>query len=788
MDKVLTDIDAALDFLRHGAPDEALARLHALPQSTGDATLSAAFGMVHLAAEQYEDALVALRRAVSLGDTTPATLLNLALSEDHAGDPTRARQLIRAVADNCPQWDEPLLREAEILRRAGDILAAISTYDAALDRNPRRPESLIALAVLLLGRGEAERAQMLMLRCSSVTPHNVQVWDTLGIALMMTGDAAAAETAFGRAQHLAPTNPAIALRLVDATLAANTAPGELARLETACAATPRNAVLLLARGVLLDRLGRRDDAIDILDAAVTLSPDMPEIASAFAESLVRANRITQAIPALARALVLSPDDLGLRNNHAAALVRVQRHQQGREELEALIAEHGEQPGFVCNLTNALVSLGLQPEGIALARRALATAPDSSIAWRGLGNALPYCHDVDAANLLQVNRRIAATLPPQAKAPLNNNADPTRRLRIGLLSPSLKTHPVGWLTIAAFETLDPSAFEIVCLGPDHPGDAIARRFRAAASQWIVLDRYADASMADRIRELEIDLLIDLSGYGDQGLMTLCAARVAPVQVKWVGSQSHSTGLPEMDWFITDKIETPTYLAPFYSERLLTLPDGYVCYSPPAYAPDVGPLPAAKNDFITFGCFNNLAKVTEQVIAAWSQVLLRVSNARFILKCHQMAEPKTRDRIAALFASHGVAPDRVTFRANVPHRTLLSEYNDIDIVLDPFPYSGGLTTCEALWMGVPTVTLAGDIFAARHAASHLTNAGLPDWVADNLPSYLDLAVRHASNIPALGRLRAGLREQVRRSPLCDAPRFGKNLGTALRHAWTEWCATQ
>jgi predicted O-linked N-acetylglucosamine transferase (SPINDLY family) len=351
---------------------------------------------------------------------------------------------------------------------------------------------------------------------------------------------------------------------------------------------------------------------------------------------------------------------------------------------------------------------------------------------------------------------------------------------------LRVHPVGWFTVSALENLDPRSFELICLGRRHPGDPLARRFSAIAADWVTMDKSDLNAAVDHIRGLGLDIVIDLGGYGDQGMMPLCASRLAQLQVKWVGSQNHSTGLAEMDGFITDRWETPPELASLYTERMLVLPDGYVCYSPPTYAPDVGPLPALRNGAITFGCFNNMAKVTNAVIAAWSAVLARVPDSRLMLKCHQMADPATRDRVCDGFAARGVDPVRILPRASSPHRVLLAEYNEVDIVLDPFPYNGGLTTCEALWMGVPTVTMPGQTFASRHSTSHLCNVGLTDWIADGLAAYVDLAVRKSANLDALATLRAGLRARVARSPLCDGARFGRHLGAALRSAWAEKCA--
>ncbi len=780
----------ALSLLRGGDPVAALSRLARAPGGGEDPHWCVAAGMAHLAAGDAGGAVRVLRAAVALGATAPVTLLNLALAEQQAGDPARAAMLLRELGRRLPRWDEPPLRLAEAARRQGDGAAAERLYASVLEINPTRPEALTGLAALQLARGEAISAQLLMLRCCGVAPRRAEAWDLLGMAMMLSGDHAAAESAFAKAQLLAPADVAIALRRVDSALAAGAAAAELARLE---AADPLDAVLLTARAALLDRLGQAEEAIELLELAVLLAPDLAAAARARAQLLVRANRIVPAIPALERAIALAPDDLDLRNNHAAALIRLQRHRQGGDILAALIAEHGEHPGLLCNLTNAQVSLGLHAEARATAERAIAQDPASGLAWRTLYNALPYCDDSTGATLLHAGRCIGGTFARGAPPGVANARDPHRPLRIGLLSASLKTHPVGWLTIAGFEQLDPAAFELVCLGPEHEADPISRRFRARAAAWHPVHRHAgDDAAARAIRALGLDIVIDLGGYGDQGMLPLCAQRLAPVQVKWVGSQSHSTGLAEIDWFVSDRWETPPGFEPFYSERLLRLPDGYVCYSPPAYAPDVAPLPGQGQGQgqgqgrVTFGCFNNLAKVTEQVIALWAAVLRQVPGSRLVLKCHQMAEASTRARLLGAFAAHGIDADRIELRANSPHRDLLAQYNDIDIVLDPFPYSGGLTTCEALWMGVPTVTLPGESFASRHAASHLCNVGLDGWVAADKAAYQAIAIGWASDIAALARLRAGLRARVKASPLCDAPRFGRGLAAALRHAWAGHCA--
>jgi predicted O-linked N-acetylglucosamine transferase (SPINDLY family) len=774
-------IEAALELLQSGDPAGALARLAA----TDEPAQHGIRGMLLLANARPAEALTALRLATALGDATPVTMLNLALAEQHAGDPDRADCLMRELQQRMPYWDEPSLRLAESLRAAQQYPAAELAYARVLEINPRREEALVALAGLLLARGDPAEARTLLLRCCGIAPGRAEAWDTLGLALQRTGDAALAGSAYAEAQRLSPRTLEYALHRVAAAVTPEEQDAVLAALDVASQDDPLNPALHTARGVLLERLGDRAAAIDALEAATALAPEAKLPGAILAGVLARSFRLREAEIALRRAIALDPDNPQLVNDHAAVLMRMHRHAEARVALLALIEAHGEQANVLCNLANATTCVGLQEAAVALARRAIALAPDAVLPWRTLGNTLPYRDGVTGAELLAALQACSDRLPREPPPPLSNTHDPDRPLVVGLLSGTLKTHPVGWLTIAGFETLEPSEFAILCLAQNATQDPIARRFRAIAREWHDVDSLSDTALAAKARSLGVDILIDLGGYGDAARLPACAHRLAPVQIKWVGMQTHSTGLKEMDWIITDRWETPPELEHVYSERMLHLPDGYVCYSPPPYAPDVVALPALANGYVTFGCFNNLAKVTPRVIATWCGILHRVPNARLVLKTHQFSDAATAERIRAEFVAHGIAAERIDLRGVSPHRAFLGEYNHIDIVLDPFPYSGGLTTCEALWMGVPTITVPGEIFASRHSMSHMSNAGLADWVAADLAAYAELAVARANDVPSLAALRAGLRARVKASPLCDAPRFGRNLGVALRYAWRAWC---
>jgi protein O-GlcNAc transferase len=755
----------------------------------GSGEPQAANGMALLALDKFEEALVELRLAVALGDGRPATLLNLAIAEDRVGDRDRARRLMQKVAVRLPGWDEPILRLAESLRAGDEMAAAEEAYRHVLKLNPNRPKALIALGGLLLARGGAAEACDLLRHCCEIAPHQAEAWDTLGLALRATGALHLALAAFIMAQRLEPSVLRSVLNGVETAVEAGAPEAELVRLEAACEQDPLNPVPQTGRGLLLERMGRRRQAIDALEIATVLAPDALEPLGLLGGVLARSNRLVEADAVLRHVIALQLSNSEARNEHAIVLMRLQEHAKARAILLDLLERYGPRLAILNNLSNATLCLGLQDEAVALALRAIEVAPRSMLAWRALCNNLPYRDATTGAELLSALIECTALMPRTEQPAFANTADPQRKLVVGLLSGSLRCHPVGWLTVAGIEALDPERLSVVCLVEDSThSDAIARRYRLRSAEWIEVDGLSDAALTATARKYGLDILIDLGGYGDNARMAACCNRLAPVQIKWVGSQSHSTGIPEMDWFLSDRWETPAELQVLYSERLLRLPDGYVCYSPPPHAPDVATLPGLSNGHVTFGCFNNLAKITQRVIATWSTILDRVPDARLILKTYQFGDRPTADRVLAAFASHAIDTARIELRGYSCHRDFMGQYGDVDIVLDPFPYSGGLTTCEALWMGVPTITLAGEIFAGRHSTSHLSNVGLADWVTESIDEYVEMAVARAGNIPALADLRLGLRERVRRSPLCDAPRFGRNLGEALRHTWREWCATQ
>ncbi|WP_165982390.1 O-linked N-acetylglucosamine transferase, SPINDLY family protein [Dankookia rubra] len=742
-------------------------------------------GLAALAGGAPAAAVPLLEEAAAAGEGGGLAPLNLGLALMQLGRLAEAVPALEAAARALPGHAEPAFRLGTIAGLRGEAAQAEAHFHAALARDPRHVPALAALAALEEESGRIEAA-VARITCARLLDPAEPELDVAAARLALRLDDL--PTAIARAEAVLAQRPAhagAARLLARALLRRDGAEAALVDVATRAAADPTSAGLAVAAAELHGAAGRYPTALAELRVAAMLAPDAAEIQAALGLGLADAGRGQEAEPLLRAAIAARPGDLDLRNRLATVLWKSHRVSAMLEMLEEAIRAFGPQPILLMNQALALNALGEQAAALEVAEAAVAHPAGGTQALMNRMAVLPYHPERGhAAALLAAGRAVAARLGPAAASPARPR-DPDRRLRVGLLSGGLGQHPVGWLTLAGLEALPEAEFDLIAYSLKPRSDTMAGRFRARCAVWREVGALDDASVAAMMAVDGIDILLDLGGYGDGGRPGLLQRKPAPVAIKWVGMQTGSMGLDGLDWMLTDHWETPAGFDAFYAERLLRLPEGYVCYLPPAAAPPVAPLPALTRGHVTFGCFNNLAKVTPPSLRAWARILAAVPGARLALRTHALGEAATRDRVRARLAAHGLPEDRVALEGGVPHQALLAAYGGIDIALDPFPYAGGLTVCEALWMGVPVVALAGDSFCARHALSHLANTGLPDWVAATEADYVALAIERARDLPRLAALRAGLRARVAAAPLCDAPRFGRSLAAALRHAWREWC---
>lgn len=681
---------------------------------------------------------------------------------------------------------EPWIRLGQSQKMAGDYEAAINSYHRALQVDKDQVLALISLGLLYLHKNDVAGAIALLRRATIVDDAAHQAWDALGLAEMANGAAERACAAHRTACALEPTHIGYALHYIDACVAS----GQSDHLMTACLARNRqdqaDIVALVMLGRLVADQGRIAEAEDYLEAAHLLDPSAAEIPLLLASICSTAMRPHRTAKYLRAAYELRPNDLAIANDLAVALSRCYHYHEAASLLREAMGRLGENIMTLCNLANVLAASGDIELALSMAEKARLLAPDNALPWRILANLRPYQYGASVQNILDAAEQAAKCLTRPAATTICRHARPHKPLRIGLLSNTLRTHPVGWLTLAGFEQLDAQSFELHCFGHCELSDPLTRRYAAKAQAWHDISRLNDHQVAAQIAAQQVDILIDLGGNGDSGRMSVCAHRPAPVQVKWVGMQCHSSGLREMDYFIADRWEIPVSHEQYYTEKPLILNDGYVCYLPPEPLP-VSSLPAMQRGHVTFGSMNNLTKINPRCIAVWASILRQMPTARFLMRCPQASEAAPRRLVIDWFAAEGIPADRLILRGRASHREFLETYQEIDIALDSFPYSGGLTTCEALFMGVPVVSLVGDSFAARHSFSHLSNVGLGDWAVHDEKSYVARALEAAADLAGLADLRLRLRALMLASPLCDAPRFGHNLGLALERIWADYCGS-
>jgi predicted O-linked N-acetylglucosamine transferase (SPINDLY family) len=353
-----------------------------------------------------------------------------------------------------------------------------------------------------------------------------------------------------------------------------------------------------------------------------------------------------------------------------------------------------------------------------------------------------------------------------------------------VSGDLHSHPVGYFIEGLLAHLDRRRLELVGYPTAVHSDELTARLRRRLDYWKAIVGLSDQAAAERIHADGIDILIDLAGHTAHNRLPVFAFKPAPVQVTWLGYFA-TTGLSQMDYLLADPVSVPLAHQGHFSETIWYLPDTRLCFTAPQVELPVVPLPAlARGGRVMFGNFQNLAKLGDEVLARWAAILAGCPGAWLRLQNKQLADAGVREQLRQRLRSAGIDPQRVAMHGPQQRQAYLAAYGEVDIVLDSFPYPGGTTTCEALWMGVPTVTLAGERLIARQGASLLSAAGLADWVAATPAEYVDKALSFARDLPALAGLRARLRAQMLASPLCDAPRFARHFESALWAMWQRW----
>lgn len=749
-----------------------------------------------------------------------APLFATAVARHQAGNLAEAEGLYRQVLAIDPGHAESYHYLGILASQVGRGDIAVAMIGKAIALKATDPAYHDSLGAALRGQGRLDDAAAAHRQALALKPDFFQGHVNLGNVLKDQGRLEDCIASYRRAAALKPDS-AIAHNNLGGALKDQ---GRLAEAEASC----RKALALKADypeahgnlAVALTEQGRLDDAILSFRRALALKPDYVNAHFNFGNALWRRGDLAEAIASYEQAVSLKPNFADAHNNLGAVLA-----EQGRPA-DATIA-YGRalalKPDYAIahnNLGNALLDLGRLEEAMASFERALALKPDYCDAHSNIGLALTdqgrlddaagyfqqamalkadytdahsnlllsqhYSDQISGAERLAAARRFGERFKGRAPARIfANDPAPTRRLRIGYVSGDFRQHPVGYFLARVLEAHDGAAVESFCYSNHSKADDMTRRLQTASGHWRSINGIADADAASTILADGVDILIDLSGHTARNRLPLFALRPAPIQASWLGYFG-TTGLDAIDFLLMDEASVPAGEEQDYSETILRLPYGRFCYAPPDYAPAPAGAPSRRGGPIVFGSFNNVTKLGPEVVKLWAEILRAVPASRLLLKWKSLDDARARHSLLAAFAAAGVAPERLELRGFSPHPDMLAQYSDIDVALDPFPFCGGLTSCEALWMGAPVVTLRGDRPASRQTTGFLGLIGMDECVASSPADYVRRAVALAGDSARLEELRRTLRPRMAASPLCDGALFTATLEAVYREMWTRWIA--
>ena len=706
--------------------------------------------------------------------------------------------------------------------QAGRLTEAEACYRNVLAAEPDYANALHLLGVVAKATGRLDLALELIGRAIKLNGRDPLYFFNFGNALQANGKFADAIAAYRQAIVLKPDYAEAFSNCGNALQTQDKIDEAIAAHRRAIHLKPNYAVAHSNLGNVLIQYGKLDEAIAACRHAIDLQPDHAEAYFNLGNALTRQGRFDEAIVIYRQALCVRPNYAEAHTNLGNALTEKGELGEAVAAYEKAIGFKADLPEAYCNLGAALANQGKLDEAVAACRRAIDIKPDYATAHTNLGNALQdqgrldeaiaayrqairlkpdyaeaysnllFClnrHDgVAVEHLFDEHREWNARFGRQVPRPVAhaNDRETGRRLKIGYVSPDFRQHSVAYFLEPLLQAHDRQKVEIVCYADVARPDAVTSRLRQLADHWRPTVGMSDDELATTIRADGIDILVDLAGHTAKNRLRVFARRPAPVQVTWLG-YPNTTGLEAIDYRMVDAMTDPVGEADAYaSETLVRLEGGFLCYGGPKDAPEPDFVPGSKNDTVTFGSFNNVSKVSAATFDAWAALLARLPQARLLLKGKQFADKSTRALFLARLHDRGVAADRVELVAWLPDVSAhLEIYDRVDIALDPFPYNGTTTTCEALWMGVPVVTLRGDRHAARVGASLLHQIGLTDLMADSVEDYIEIAASLADDRDRLTQLRHSLRPRLAASSLCDQHSFARKIEAAFRQMWQQWC---
>jgi protein O-GlcNAc transferase len=755
-------------------------------QAPQNARVLANLGVAQRRNGLVREALESYREAAAIAPTV-TTLVNLARAERDLGRlPEAIATFQRAVALD-PKAVDAWSMLSNALREAGQLDSALRAARNALTHNPWHGQAHLNEGTALHRLGQLAEAVVSYWIASKVPASQKSASANLNVALgepSARALTAAPELTLVRRLLEYPKDVDAMLTLGHRARDRGRTPTALCCLECAAEIAPK-AATYLDIGALAWTLGQPDQAqLRMLRAFECDDVDV-DTYRLFGRWLTLAQRFHLGRPAWRAILERCPDDpmalinLGVACQRRGFPTEAERLQRRALALDARSVEAS------VNLGVALNDQGRTRDAIEVYRDALAQRPDTVLLASNLLFTLHFDPELSPETIfaehLAFGRSFAEPLREQRA--FTQSRDPNRRLRVGYVSADFRWHPVSYFLDPVLAEHDPASVEVYCYSDVDRPDEVTRRFAGLAQRFTPCRRWSDARLAERIAADQIDILVDLAGHTGSNRLLVFARKPAPIQVSWLG-YFDTTGVSAIDYRIVDEHSMTVEAERFFVERVVRLPRSSNCFRSTA-TPDPAPPPCLERGHITFGCYNNPSKITRAVIAAFARILHEVPRSRLVLKYAMFDDRAVRDRYQSWLEAEGVASERVDFRGHSSINQFMASFADMDIALDPFPYSGETTAVHTLWMGVPLVALEGTTLVQRLASRVLRVAGLDDYVASSLDDYVRIARSLAAAPERLAAERQGLRGRLRASPLFDHRGVTRDLEAAYRSMWQAWC---
>lgn len=739
---------------------------------------------------RYEAAVISHRQAIALKPNFVDAFAALGRTLEDMGQYSEALSCYRQALDLQPDYVEVQLMLANLLKAIGRLEEAAVGYRKVLELQPDFAELHGNLGNVLNELGRFAEAAASYRQVLSLRPNDAIAYNNLGNVLKELDCIDESMASYCRAVEIDPEFVVAHFNIGLALQRLHQYEQALASYKVAVRIDPDYAEVHLNMGVVLRELAQLERAESCCRHALAIRPDYAEAHLSLGNVQQDRGQYDEAISSYRRALTLKPGYADAHINLGAALTMIGRLNDAVASYRRALEIQPNNAETHNNLGSALVDLGRLEDGMASSRKALELKPAYTSACSNLLFQHNYLGDQSASLMLAEARRFGQLVASMARprATWENTPDPDRLLRVGLVSGDLRQHPVGYFiegVLTMLASRSRGRLEIFAYSSRAVNDPISKRIQACCDHWQLVAGISDADLAEQIAREGIDVLIDLSGHTAHNRLPLFAWKASPIQVSWLGYFA-TTGVAAIDYFIADPWTLPPGEEGQFTEKIWRLPETRLCFTAPEVDVSVSPLPALENGYITFGCLNNLNKMNAEVVSLWARILIAVPHSRLLLKCSQFLEVSIRDETLERFAAHGIEASRLILDQYVPRANYLEAYQRVDICLDPFPFPGGTTTAEALWMGVPVLTLAGNSFLSRQGVGLMMNAGLIEWIATDPDNYVARAISHASELQTIAALRYGLRKQVLASPIFDATRFANHFEDALRSMWHLWCA--